>query len=325
MDTKAKAGIESTIASVQSGPNGPALLNTEFWPGDTEGQGYNSMYESHLNGWMQFQWLGAENAELNLFRAKITQAGTIWTPDAPEATWPAKGAAAFPNENEEFGLYQRGAERFVRISPTNFSELTADLPVYTGGATSGGFFFERLEGPYGRLRVLGNAYVEVEDESTSLTVGTGDPEQAAVFEWIQRPNGDVILRSVARSGHLVRWQPGTNRLYADADDGSHPASHFVVVGTPGVIPDAVVGFPYHGVPVRLLPGRWEAEDFDLGGRDQFFVDQDASNNGGRIGRLNRWIFNPPLIRAAVSMSAGSNQMNGSRTPSKIRTRARSLG
>ena len=91
-----------------------------------------------------------------------------------------------------------GAERFVRISPTNFSELTADLLVYTGGAASGGFFFERLEGPYGRLRVPGNAYVEVEDESTSLTVGTADPEQAAVFEWIQRPNGDVVLRSVLR-------------------------------------------------------------------------------------------------------------------------------
>ena len=114
---ESKTGIESTIASVQSGPNGPALLNTEFWPGDTEGQGYNSMYESHLNGWMQFQWLGAEDAELDLFRAKITQAGTIWTPDAPEAMWPAKGAAVFPNENEEFGLYQRGAERFVRSVP----------------------------------------------------------------------------------------------------------------------------------------------------------------------------------------------------------------
>lgn len=276
---ESKAGIESTIESVQSGPNGPALLNTEFWPGDTEGQGYNSMYESHLNGWMQFQWLGAQDAELDLFRAKITQAGTIWTPDAPEATWPAKGAAEFPNENEEFGLYQRGAERFVRISPTNFSELKADLLVYTGGAASGGFFFEHLEGPYGRLRVSGNAYVEVEDESTSLTVGTADPEQAAVFEWIQRPNGDVILRSVARSGHLVRWQPGTNRLYADADDGSDPASHFVVVRTPGVVPDPVVGFPYHGVPAQL-PGRWEAEDFDLGGAGISFVDQDASNNGG---------------------------------------------
>ena len=151
--------------------------------------------------------------------------------------------------------------------------------MYTGGAASGGFFFERLEGPYGRLRVPGNAYVEVEDESTSLTVGTADPEQAAVFEWIQRPNGDVILRSVARSGHLVRWQPGTNRLYADADDGSDPASHFVVVRTPGVIPDRVVGFPYHGVPAQL-PGRWEAEDFDLGGAGISFVDQDASNNGG---------------------------------------------
>ena len=152
--------------------------------------------------------LGAEDAELDLFRAKITQAGTLWTPDAPEAMWPAKGAAASPNENEEFGLYQRGAERFVRISPTNFSELTADLLVYTGGAASGGFFFERLEGPYGRLRVPGNAYVEVEDESTSLTVGTADPEQAAVFEWIQRPNGDVILRSVARADTLCVGNPG---------------------------------------------------------------------------------------------------------------------
>ena len=276
---ESKAGIESTIESVQSSPNKPALLNTEFWPGDTEGQGYNSMYESHLNGWMQFQWLGAEDAELDLFRAKITQAGTIWTPDASEAVWPAKGSPDFPTEGEEFGLYQRGAQRFVRVSPTNFSELAADLPLYTGGATNGGFFFEPLDGPYGRLRLSGNAYVEVEDEGISLRVGTADPQQAAVFEWIQRPNGDVILRSVGRSGHLVRWQPGTNRLYADGDDGSDPGSQFVVVHTPGVVPDPVVGFPYHGVPASL-PGRWEAEDFDLGGPGVSFVDLDVSNNGG---------------------------------------------
>ena len=102
--------------------------------------------------------------------------------------------------------------------------------------------------------------MEVED-GTSLTVGTADPEQAAVFEWIQRPNGDVILRR-CRSGHLVRWQPGTNRLYADADDGSDPASHFVVVRTPGVI-QTRVGFssPRAGSASRW----WEAEDFDLGG------------------------------------------------------------
>ena len=53
----------------------------------------------------------------------------------------------------------------------------------------------------------------------------------------------------------------------------------MVVRTPGVVPDPVVGFPYHGVPAPL-PGRWEAEDFDLGGPGVSFVDFDASNNGG---------------------------------------------
>ena len=112
---------------------------------DTEGQGYNSMYESHLNRWMQFQWLGAEDAELDLFRAKITKQAQFGRPMPRKPRGLQKVPQRFPNENEEFGLYQRGAERFVRISPTNFSELTADLPVYTGGAASGGFFFERLE------------------------------------------------------------------------------------------------------------------------------------------------------------------------------------
>ena len=276
---ESKAGIEAAIKLVHSGPNRPALLNTEFWPGDTEGQGYNSMYESHLNGWMQFQWLGAQDADLDLFRAKITQAGTIWTPDAPEATWPAMGGPDFPDEGEVFGLYQRNAERFVRVSPTNFTELSADLPLYTGGAANDGFLIEHLDGPYCRLRLPGNAYWEVADEGTSLSVGTADPQQAAVFEWMQRPNGDVILRSVARSGHLVRWKASTDRLYADGDEGSDTASHFVVVRTPGVVPDPVIGFPYHGVPAQL-PGRWEAEDFDLGGAGVSFADQDPFNNGG---------------------------------------------
>ena len=295
---ESKSGIEDAISLVQSDLNNPALLCTEFWPGDTEGQGYNSMYESHLNGWMQFQWLGAQDADLDLFRAKMTQAGTIWTPDAPEAMWPAQGAPDFPNEDEEFGLYQRNAERFVRISPTNFSELTVDLPLYTGGASNDGFFIERLDGPYCRLRLPGNAYFEVQDESTSLSVGTADPQQAAVFEWIQRPNGDVVLRSVAQSGHLVRWQPGTDRLYADGDDGSDPASHFVVVRTPGVVPDPVIGFPYRGVPAQL-PGRWEAEDFDLGGAGISFADQDFSNNGGAYRPLE-----------AVDIEATSDQGGG---------------
>jgi hypothetical protein len=46
------------------------------------------MYESHFNGWMQFQWLGASNADLLDFKSKITAAGTVWTPDLATCNWP---------------------------------------------------------------------------------------------------------------------------------------------------------------------------------------------------------------------------------------------
>ena len=104
------------------------------------GQGYNSMYESHLNGWMQFQWLGAEDAELDLFVPNHSRAH-FGRPMPRKPCGPQKVPQCSPMKMKSLGC-TNGAGTVCQ-DQHNFSELTADLLVYTGGAASGGFFFER--------------------------------------------------------------------------------------------------------------------------------------------------------------------------------------
>ena len=114
---------------MQSSPKYPALLCTEFGPQETEFQGYNSMYESHFNGWMQFQWLGADNFDLYGaeygFKTRIIKAGTIWTPDVATCAWPVTGSPSIPAHGSSVGIYDRGTAGFIRINGNN--DLTADL------------------------------------------------------------------------------------------------------------------------------------------------------------------------------------------------------
>ena len=143
---ESKVGIENAINLGQSGTQYPALLNTEFWPGDTEGQGYNSMYESHHNGWMQFQWLGADNEKLHDFRSKIDAAGTVWTPDDPNSTWPARGTLDIPPDGSVVGFYSRDNQMFLSADPANSYNLTADVANYTGIGNEA-FTIERIGRP----------------------------------------------------------------------------------------------------------------------------------------------------------------------------------
>ena len=119
---ESKAGIENAITLMQANTSYPATLSTEFWPGDTPspalgGQEYNSVYESYHNGWMQFQWLGADDEILHDFRSKITSAGTTWTPDHPDATWPALGTLDIPAFGTTVGIYSRDSQKFLTHSP----------------------------------------------------------------------------------------------------------------------------------------------------------------------------------------------------------------
>ena len=281
---ESKEGIENAISIMQSSTEFPALLSTEFWPGDTEGQEYNSMYESRLNGWMQFQWLGADDENLNLFRSKITTAGTIWTPDEETARWPALGSPEIPDDGAVVGLYQRGAGRFVRVLGSSGNQLRADLPSYTGGEADDAFIVERLNGRRFRLRTPSGAHVRSSSEFVPFRALDGSSEEATTFEWIQAANGDHVIRAIGAGGHLVRRDPKSGRLFPDGDDGRAPDSGFVLVTAAGELPAPQVGDPFDGAP-HPIPGRIEAEDYDLGGEGVSYTDRDASNNGGRYRTL----------------------------------------
>ena len=276
---ESKEGIENAIGIMQSSENFPALLCTEFWPGDTEGQGYNSMYESRLNGWMQFQWLGADDEDLNLFRSKITAAGTIWTPDDEDARWPATGSPDHPANGSIVGLYQRSAERFVRVLSTGGNQLRADATTYTGGADDA-FIIESILPRLFRLRIPSGLYVSTIGEADPLNADTSNLQDATIFEWIELPNGDRGIRAWNSGCHLLRWNPSNNRIFPDGDNGRAPECRFALVTKPGTFPAPLVGDPFNGTP-QLIPGRIEAEDFDLGGEGVSYVDSDATNNGNR--------------------------------------------
>ena len=278
---ESKAGIENAISIMQSSPDFPPLLATEFWPGDTEGQGYNSMYERFLNGWMQFQWLGADDEDLHLFRSKIDVAGTIWTPDAVTARWPALGSPEVPDDGNVVGLYQRAAGRFLRVDQSSGGRLIADRDAYAGGAQADGFVVERVSERLFRLRSLGGNYVWSNGSDDALRATGGSLADATIFEWIQVPDGDHVIRARDAGGRLLRCDLESGRVFPDAEDGRAAASRFALVTSAGEFPDPIVGTPFHGAPT-LLPGRVEAEHYDLGGAGVSYLDSDATNNGNRF-------------------------------------------
>ena len=277
---ESRAGIENAISIMQSSEDFPPLLATEFWPGDTEGQGYNNMYERLLNGWMQFQWLGADDEDLHLFRSKIHVAGTIWTPDSTVARWPALGSPEVPDDGNVVGLYQREVGRFVRVAGESGNRLVADLDAFSGSPASDAFVVERLPDRLFRLRGLGTGWVRSSGESGALAADGGSAAEATIFEWIQVPNGDHVIRARDAGGRLLRLRAGSNWIFPDADDGRAAASRFALVTTAGESPDPIVGSPFDGRPAPL-PGRVEAEHYDLGGAGISYLDIDATNIGGR--------------------------------------------
>jgi hypothetical protein len=274
---ESKAGIENAITLLKN-TSYPALLCTEFWPGDTTGQGYNSMYESHFNGWMQFMWLGADDHDLSGandgFKTKIERAGTVWRPDSPACNWPSKGSPNIPADGSGVGIFDRGTEGFVRINGSG--DLIADLPTYTG---SQGDLFTVEDAGNGMisLKADNGLYVHTVSETDSLTANWGLAGSTEKFTWMELLNGDVVLRSFG-GGHLIR-SAANGTILPDTDDSRDTASHYVFVegSVPTGPPSPVT--PYYGTPMAV-PGTVEAEDYDHGGEGHAYHDTTADNEGG---------------------------------------------
>jgi hypothetical protein len=272
---ESKVGIEGNISNMKSSTSYPALLCTEFWPGDTSGQGYNSMYETHFNGWMQFQWLGANDADLSDFKGKINAAGTVWTPDAATCNWPAKGSPNIPAHGSSVGIFDRGAGAFVRVGADG--DLVADLATFTGSQDDL-FIVEDQGNRMISLKADNGLYVSTSAPADSLTASKAAAGVQEMFIWMELPNGEVALRSFGGGGHLIRSSAG-GELFPDADDGLDTAANYVFVD--GSIPTGPPPYPvaYYGAPAPI-PGIIEAEDFDNGGEGAAYHDTTVANEGG---------------------------------------------
>ena len=293
-------GIEKCLRLFQTSPSYPATLCTEFWPGDTipdpaiEGdESYNATFESLQTGWTQFQWLAGNEDELPGLAYRLDQAGVVWTPDLASCTWPVKASPSMPADGSAVGIFDRGRGKFVRAP----ADLRADLPTYTGDQDDR-FIIEHT-GP-GRVsfKAANGLYVSTAGETDALTPVSATVGIHEQFHWMERPNGDVVLRAYGGGGHLVRSMmvKGANE---DAEDkllmlpcannaGDFSCNYVFVNGTephdpppppPVVMEEKPASGPYLGAP-HAIPGVIEAIDFDHGGEGVAYHDQEAENFGG---------------------------------------------
>ena len=277
--------IESAIEPFKTSTTYPALLCTEFWPGDTQ-NGYNSAFESHFNGWMQFQWLAGFDEELPDFAWKIDQAGTVWTPDVATCNWPAKGTLDIPSSGSLVGIYYRGDDQFV----SGNGDLKADLSTYTGSQNDA-FIIEDAGPHLVSLKAANGLYVSTTGEGDTLTADASSVGNTEKFEFYRLSNGDVTLRAYGGGGHLpATASKGKNngKFLPSADDQLVPASNFALVdgtaptGPPPPPEDPTEPNPpgpFYGTP-QAIPGVIVAGDFDYGGEGVAYHDSDTGNNGG---------------------------------------------
>jgi hypothetical protein len=273
------AGIEQAISRMKTSTEYPALLCTEFWPGDTVGQGYNSMYESHFNGWMQFQWLGAKSSDLLDFKSRITGAGTVWTPDDTNCSWPALGAVNLPPEGVRVGVFSRGVGRFLSVSPANGGDARADRHDFTATGEDT-FLIERVGDRRVRLKTSAGQYLRTVGPADSLTASTAAASPRDQFEWLSLTDGDFALRAYGGGGHLVAVTSSTGLLYPNVDNVHRAVASFRTTAAVGGALAPRVGIPYRSTPLAL-PGVLQAEDFDRGGESVAYHDNTVGNTGGR--------------------------------------------
>jgi len=272
--------IEDVLVALQGSLAYPASLNTEFYPGDTEEQLYNAAFESYFVGWMQFQWLMANDDELPGFQWKIDTAGTVWTPELASCNWPTKGSPAIPNNGSSVGIFSRGPGMFV----SGNGDLNANLSTYTGSQNDE-FILERVSGSVESnvvaLKASNGLYVSTTSESDTLTAASSSITDAEKFFWYELVNGDVALRAIG-GGHLVQTTSGS--LKPDGDNANTaPVDYAFVDGTapsdpppdPVDPPDPDPG-PYFGTPMAI-PGVIELKNFDYGGEGVAYHDSDAGN------------------------------------------------
>ena len=205
------AEVENTIRALETSTDYPALLCTEFFPGDTKND-FNEIFESHHIGWTQFEWLAANDLELDRFQGYLDIAGTVWRPDSPNATWPASGSPHVPLD-QKIGLYSRADEAFLRLDES--FRVIADDRNYDGIGSDEFTVIDAGSDGFVALRGDNGLYLTVSGEGEAMVASAqkiGDPQK---FQWLELPTGDIALRPWAGSAHLM----GTLQASGGSDYG----------------------------------------------------------------------------------------------------------
>jgi hypothetical protein len=299
--------IESTIESFKASDDYPALLCTEFWPGDTK-NGFNEVFESHQIGWTQFQWLGGNDLELDRVKNYLDTFGTAWRPDNPDSTWPASGTPNIPID-QTIGLYSRVDKAFLGLDDQDrvvagdqsYDGVGSDEFIVVDAGDDGHIALLADNGRF--LSVSNYDSVFFSNDIQPLVASAGNIGVRQKFKWLELPTGDIALRPLSTPGKLIGTMPNDGwdnfGLIGSIGEGIKRggANTFKVVTSyadsvdplpeiPPVPPGPFFGAPMpvptngdHNLPTSAPDNRLYASDYDIGGEGISYHDTSAINLG----------------------------------------------
>ncbi|MEW6997918.1 carbohydrate-binding protein [Colwelliaceae bacterium BS250] len=294
--------IEATIDAFEVSTDYPALLSTEFWPGDTQ-NGYNEAFENHHIGWMQFEWLNANDLDLGHIKNSLNTFGTVWRSETAEGSWPASGEPTIPF-GENIGLYSRADDAFLNLDDAN--NVLAGDDNFDGEGSDTFVVVDAGNDGFIALRGANGKYLSVANYGLAMTASADTIGANEKFKWLELPSGDVALRPWGGSGHLIGTIPAGDGLEegftGSVGDGAllNGDNTYLVVTSTTSAPLAPLDTPtvpepgaFYGEPMpvptsgesvhpyndKAPNGRLWAADFDFGGEAVAYHDNDALNKG----------------------------------------------
>jgi hypothetical protein len=302
--------VETTIEAFKESDDYPALLCTEFWPGETK-NGANEVFESHNIGWTQFEWLGGNDLELDRVKNYLDTYGTAWRPDNPNSTWPASGSPNIPID-QKIGLYSRVDKKFLGLDDQD--RLIAGDESYDGVGSDEFIVVDAGDNGYIALLADNGKYLTVNRDSQGqpLVASAEKIGNWQKFKWLELPPTeditglvvrDIALRPWAGSGDLIGTIASTDGVGfgltgpvgAGIKRGGANSYRMLTAYTNSVeplqeIPPEPPG-PFFGSPMPIptngnnnLPtsapdNRLYASDYDIGGEGISYHDTGAVNLG----------------------------------------------
>ncbi|MFL2532120.1 MAG: carbohydrate-binding protein, partial [Porticoccaceae bacterium] len=302
--------VESTIEAFKESDDYPALLCTEFWPGETK-NGANEVFESHNIGWTQFEWLGGNDLELDRVKNYLDTYGTAWRPDNSDSTWPASGSPNIPID-QKIGLYSRVDKKFLGLDDQN--RFVAGDESYDGKGSDEFIVVDAGDDGYIALLADNGKYLTVNRDSQGQPlVATADKiGNWQKFKWLELPPAedmtgqvvrDIALRPWAGSGDLIgtiastdgvefgltgpvgsgikRGGANSYRMLTAYTDSVEPLKE-IPPEPPGPFFGSPMPIPTngdHNLPTSAPDNRLYASDYDIGGEGISYHDTGAINLG----------------------------------------------